>query len=72
MGGGIRRFRNHSVAGTVRWPITLALQCKLSINGSVESGNVYMSGRMIPAMAGNSPTSDQIRVLYDNNWEEIW
>ena len=23
MGGGIRRFRNHSVAGTVRWPITL-------------------------------------------------
>ena len=25
MGGGICRFRNHSVAGTVRWPITLTL-----------------------------------------------
>ena len=25
MGGGIRRFRNRSVAGTVRWPITLAI-----------------------------------------------
>ena len=38
MGGGIRRFRNHSVAGTVRWPITLMannnMETELNMGGT--------------------------------------
>ena len=36
MGGGICRFRNHSVAGTVRWPITLNVLTKLNSNTEYE------------------------------------
>ena len=44
MGGGIRRFRNHSVAGTVRWPITLAPGADNLIWGL---GGRYMYGVVI-------------------------